>query len=255
MIQLNILSGKKAGTRTMARHFPFRIGRAADNELQLEDDGVWDRHLTIELNPQSGFSVVTAPEALTTVNGVPVQNTVLRNGDAITAGSVKIQFWLAAARQGSLRLRENFVWFLLALVTFGQFILALLADPLMAEMPRARERHRHAAFIRRRDDFRVLDRPARLDRRRRARVRRRQQPVGKRKKCITANHAARQRKFRLARLPHRDAAGIHAAHLARARAERPAFAGIENRVRFQMFHHAPPKQHCLQFRLPWVAAA
>jgi hypothetical protein len=123
MIQLNILSGKKAGTRTMARYFPFHIGRAAGNELQLEDAGVWDRHLTIELNPQSGFSVVTAPEALTTVNGVPIQNTVLRNGDAITAGSVNIQFWLAAARQGSLRLRENFVWFLLALVTFGQFIL------------------------------------------------------------------------------------------------------------------------------------
>ncbi len=123
MIQLNILSGKKAGTRMVARHFPFRIGRATGNELQLEDDGVWDRHLTIELNPQSGFSVVTASEALTTVNGVPVQNIVLRNGDAITAGSVNIQFWLAAARQGSLRLRENFVWFLLALVTFGQFIL------------------------------------------------------------------------------------------------------------------------------------
>ena len=45
MVQLNILSGKKAGTRTVARHFPFRIGRAAGNELQLEDDGVWDQHL------------------------------------------------------------------------------------------------------------------------------------------------------------------------------------------------------------------
>jgi pSer/pThr/pTyr-binding forkhead associated (FHA) protein len=123
MIQLNILSGKKAGTRTMARHFPFHIGRAAGNELQLEDDGVWDQHLAIEFNPQSGFSVATAPEALATVNGVPVQNIVLRNGDAITAGSVNIQFWLAAARQGSLRLRENLIWFLLALVTLGQFTL------------------------------------------------------------------------------------------------------------------------------------
>jgi hypothetical protein len=48
---------------------------------------------------------------------------VLRNGDTITTGSVKIQFWLAAARQGSLRLRENFVWALLGLVTLGQFAL------------------------------------------------------------------------------------------------------------------------------------
>ena len=123
MIQLNILSGKKAGTRTVARYFPFRIGRAAGNELQLEDDGIWDQHLTLEFNPHSGFSLTTAPEALATVNGTTVQNMILRNGDTITAGSVKIQFWLAAARQGSLRLRENFVWALLALVTLGQFAL------------------------------------------------------------------------------------------------------------------------------------
>jgi pSer/pThr/pTyr-binding forkhead associated (FHA) protein len=123
MIQFNILSGKKAGTRTVARHFPFRIGRAVGNELQLEDDGVWDQHLTVEFNPQSGFNLITAPEALATVNGVTVQTMVLRNGDTITTGSVKIQFWLAAARQGSLRLRENFVWALLGLVTLGQFAL------------------------------------------------------------------------------------------------------------------------------------
>jgi pSer/pThr/pTyr-binding forkhead associated (FHA) protein len=123
MIQLNILSGKKAGTRTVARHFPFRIGRASDNELQLEDDGVWDQHLTLEFNPQSGFNLKIAANTLATVNGATFQNSVLRNGDIITAGSVKIQFWLAAARQGSLRLRENFVWALLGFVTLGQFVL------------------------------------------------------------------------------------------------------------------------------------
>lgn len=123
MVQFDILSGKQAGTRAVARRFPFRIGRAAGNELQLEDDGIWDQHLTLEFNPQSGFSLTTAPEAIATVNGITVQNMILRNGDTITAGSVKIQFWLAAARQGSLRLRENFVWALLALVTLGQFAL------------------------------------------------------------------------------------------------------------------------------------
>jgi pSer/pThr/pTyr-binding forkhead associated (FHA) protein len=123
MVQLDILSGKKAGTRSVARLFPFRIGRASGNELQLEDDGVWDQHLAIEFHAQYGFNLATAPEALATVNGGPVQNVLLRNGDIITAGSVKIQFWLAAARQGSLRLRESFVWALLALVTLGQFAL------------------------------------------------------------------------------------------------------------------------------------
>jgi len=123
MVQFDILSGTKAGTRAVARRFPFRIGRAPGNELQLEDDGVWDQHLAVDFDPQSGFKLNAAPNALATVNGALVQNLALRNGDTITAGSVKIQFWLAAARQGSLRLLENFVWALLALVTLGQFTL------------------------------------------------------------------------------------------------------------------------------------
>jgi pSer/pThr/pTyr-binding forkhead associated (FHA) protein len=123
MIQLNILSGQQAGTHQVARRFPFRVGRAAGNELQLADDGVWDQHLTLAFQPQSGFNLATSPNALVTVNGEPVQNITLRNGDLITVGSVKLQFWLAAARQGSLRVREVFVWALLALVTLGQFCL------------------------------------------------------------------------------------------------------------------------------------
>ena len=123
MIQLNILSGKKAGTQPVVRRFPFRIGRAEGNELQLEDDGVWDRHLTLEFQPQSGFNLTTARNALATVNGEAVQNKILRNGDTITVGSVKIQFWLAAAKQSSLLARESFVWALLLFVTLGQFVL------------------------------------------------------------------------------------------------------------------------------------
>lgn len=123
MIHLNILSGKMAGNQTVVRRFPFRIGRAPGNELPLADDGVWDQHLTLEFQPQSGFHLAVAPNALVTVNGAPVQNTTLRNGDILTMGSVKLQFWLAAATQGSLRVREGLVWTLLALITVGQFVL------------------------------------------------------------------------------------------------------------------------------------
>ena len=123
MIQIKILSGKKAGTQPVARRFPFRIGRAAGNELQLDDDGIWDRHLTLEFNRERGFTLVTAPQALTVVNGEPVQTAILRNGDIITLGSAKLQFWLAAARQHSLYLREMFIWILLAAVTATQLIL------------------------------------------------------------------------------------------------------------------------------------
>jgi hypothetical protein len=123
MIQLNILSGKQAGTHKVARHFPFSVGRAAGNELQLQDDGVWDQHLGIGFEPRLGFNLITAPNALVTVNGEPAQTLILRNGDIISVGSVKLQFWLAAARQGGLRARESFVWTLLALITLGQFVL------------------------------------------------------------------------------------------------------------------------------------
>ena len=72
---------------------------------------------------QNGFTLSTAPNALATVNGEPVQTATLRNGDVIALGSARLQFWLAAARQRSLRLREAFVWVLLIAVTLVQFAL------------------------------------------------------------------------------------------------------------------------------------
>ena len=123
MIQLDILSGKKAGDQTVVRRFPFRVGRTAGNQLQLEDDGVWDQHVVLEFQKKAGFNLATARNALAAVNGAPVQNTILRNGDIITIGSVKLQFWLAAACQRGLHVRESFVWALLLAVTASQFVL------------------------------------------------------------------------------------------------------------------------------------
>src|SRR5471030_2848592 len=120
MIQLDILSGKKAGAQTVARHFPFRIGRAAQNDLQLEDDGVWDQHLVLEFQKQEGFKLTTSANAIATINGESVQNKILRNGDTITIGSARLQFWLAAAMQRGLRTREFFVWALIVAVTAAQ---------------------------------------------------------------------------------------------------------------------------------------
>lgn len=123
MVHLHILSGKKAGSQTVASRFPFHIGRSAQNDMALEDDGVWDEHLTLNFQKKEGFHLVAASNAIAAVNGTQVDDTILRNGDIITLGSAKIQFWLAPAPQRSLRLRENFVWALLILVTVGQFVL------------------------------------------------------------------------------------------------------------------------------------
>ena len=51
---------------------------------------------------RQGFTLTTAPNALASVNSQPVQTAVLRNGDIITLGSAKLQFWLGAARQRGL---------------------------------------------------------------------------------------------------------------------------------------------------------
>ena len=123
MIHLHILSGKKAGSRAVASHFPFRIGRAPENHLPLEDDGVWDQHITLEFQKKEGFHLATTSNAIAAVNGKHVGNTILRNGDILTIGSAKIQFWLAPAQQRGLRLRENFVWALLVFITVAQLVL------------------------------------------------------------------------------------------------------------------------------------
>ena len=124
MIQLSVLSGNKAGNQIVVRHFPFCIGRAAQNDLQLEDAGVWDSHLTLELNGDNKrFTLAVAPNALAAVNNQPVQTALLRNGDIISFGSVKMQFWLAAIKQRGLRVRELFVWIILITVTAAQFFL------------------------------------------------------------------------------------------------------------------------------------
>lgn len=123
MIELHILAGKKAGSQSVVRRFPFCIGRASGNDLQLTDDGTWDQHLTLEFHRREGFKLVVAQNALAMVNNQPVQTALLRNGDIITLGSAKFQFWLAASRLRGLWLRERFVWALLLAVVLCQFVL------------------------------------------------------------------------------------------------------------------------------------
>ena len=120
MVQLKVLSGKKAGTTWVARRFPVRIGRSSAASLQLEEGGVWDQHLQLDFNPAEGIVLSVQTDALATVNGQPVHQTVLRNGDAINIGSLKIQFWLSETRQAGLRVREGLTWAGIAAISLGQ---------------------------------------------------------------------------------------------------------------------------------------
>jgi pSer/pThr/pTyr-binding forkhead associated (FHA) protein len=126
MVQLKILSGKKAGTVWVARRFPVRIGRSAGIDLQLEEDGVWDQHFQLDFRPPEGFLLSGHPDARTSINGEPVQRALLRNGDTIEIGATKLQFWLSESLQGGLRYREWLTWAAIAVISLGQIAVIYL---------------------------------------------------------------------------------------------------------------------------------
>ena len=123
MVQLKILSGKTAGDLWLARRFPVRIGRAASCALELEEPGVWDSHAQLQFSRKEGYVLQTEPNALASVNNQPVERTVLRNGDLVQLGSVKLQFWLSAPRQVGLRYREWLTWTAITVISLGQMAL------------------------------------------------------------------------------------------------------------------------------------
>ncbi len=123
MIQLRLLSGKQAGVSWTARRFPVRIGRSDKAHLRLEEPGVWDQHATIAFQPRTGFVLATEPDAPVLVNEQRVSEAVLRNGDTLSIGSIKAQFWLGETRQRGLRFREWLTWAGIAAVTLGQVAL------------------------------------------------------------------------------------------------------------------------------------
>ena len=112
-----------AGASWLARRFPVRVGRAPDCDLKLEDAGVWEQHLVLEFKPAHGFSLKSEPNALVRVNDQPVSEALLRNGDTIELGAVRIQFWLGAVRQTTLGLREAFSWGVILAAIAGQLYL------------------------------------------------------------------------------------------------------------------------------------
>jgi pSer/pThr/pTyr-binding forkhead associated (FHA) protein len=123
MLQLKVLSGKKAGCEISARHFPFRVGRSAEDDLQLEDAGVWERHAEVDFFPPDGLILHAQPEAFVTINGNPVQQALLRNGDLLELGGVKIELALSPAPQRSFAGREWLTWGALGTLVLSQMAL------------------------------------------------------------------------------------------------------------------------------------
>ena len=123
MVQLTILNGKKAGTEWSARRFPVRIGRSSACDLCLEEDGIWDQHLDLSLDPAQGVILSVRPDAFAMVNSRAIQQTALRNGDLIGIGALQMRFALSPTRHRGLRIREALTWVALGVLCLGQVAL------------------------------------------------------------------------------------------------------------------------------------
>ena len=123
MVLFKVLSGSRAGHAHTATQLPLTVGRSAASQLRLNDAGVWDDHLRLDLKFSDGFLLTLQPNALATVNGQPFTEILLRNGDLIEFGAVKLQFWLAKAEQVRLAWREWLTWLALLALTAAQIAL------------------------------------------------------------------------------------------------------------------------------------
>ena len=122
MVQLNILNGSQAGSRVVARRFPFKVGRGTRNDLVVQDAGVWEEHCIIRLE-KDGLHLKSAGAGLMTVNQKEVKEHRLQNGDQIALGGLKLMFSMSATRQRGLAFREALTWFLLGLITLAEVAL------------------------------------------------------------------------------------------------------------------------------------
>ncbi len=114
MVRLRVLSGLRSGFSADFRLFPFTVGRASGSALVLEDPGVWDQHLRLEVVPGEGVLAQVIPPAVAAIGGQPLARQILRNGDVIEFGAVRLRFELTEPGQRSLVLREILTWLAVA---------------------------------------------------------------------------------------------------------------------------------------------
>jgi hypothetical protein len=123
MVRLDVLAGTKAGSTADCSGFPISLGRASEDDLKLEDAGVFPAHCSIH-RQRNDLILQAAAEALVTVNGEAVQQAALRNGDIIGLGAAKLRFGFMPVRQTSLAWREWLTWLGLAALVLGEVAIA-----------------------------------------------------------------------------------------------------------------------------------
>jgi len=92
MARLRTLASDGAGSEITLRPGQNRFGRADDNDFQLLDPAVSGHHCVIEYN--EGVAIVRDLGSTngTFVNGVPVQEAILQNGQVLRLGTVELLY-------------------------------------------------------------------------------------------------------------------------------------------------------------------
>lgn len=123
MAKLSVISGKKIGLNAVINDSPFVVGRSKEVDLQIDDDGIFDRHFQITHSAGDGYYLEVFEPALVSVNDVYIKKIRLKNGDFIQSGNVKFRFWLAEVKQKNFIFYEILFWSWLALLTGFQVFL------------------------------------------------------------------------------------------------------------------------------------
>lgn len=112
MFQFEQLTGEQAGGHWLARRFPVRLGRSPASDIRVEAAGVYDAHAVFTLDDAARLKMTVLDPARAAVNGEPVAEAALRNGDVLQFGSASLRLWLAPLRQSHLKLGEALLWLL-----------------------------------------------------------------------------------------------------------------------------------------------
>lgn len=96
------------------------IGRDSSNGWVLASPGVWSRHAEVRRESDGRLTIRSLGDAVVSINGVPIQESPLRWGDAVSLGSTVARFHLAAPVQRGLQGWERTLWVILGLCLLAQ---------------------------------------------------------------------------------------------------------------------------------------
>src|SRR6478736_10182913 len=107
MLQLRVSQARQEFSYWIIQKVPFTVGKSAAADLRLEAAGLWDLHVSLDLDRDSGkFKVSALNDALLLVNGNPCRAAFLKSGDLLQLGGCNLSVTLSPVSQRGLKVQE-----------------------------------------------------------------------------------------------------------------------------------------------------